>query len=250
MNEIKSKIFNTIARLGLAASLSMASQPAFADDTINTAKKAITLLYPPTLAMDKALKSENIDAQNAAGAKMIDAQRQITALFGKGADGFFSYNYNGREINVPIDGDLSYIGIRPFTANKDIIRENGNVIEEGKKYLQFFMQPTLAMTSQFHLALNGINPDPNRDVEKDLMTASRTSIYPIGQKSTKPAATHIFTIPEQIFSGHPDDHALLDSFHKIPYVEVTKGMFKECCEDRLNELNNDAMDLFAKPPQP
>lgn len=250
MNEIKSKMFNMIAGLGLVISMSVAAQqPAAADGTIDTAKEALTLLYPAALAVDKAQKSGNIEEQRAAGQQMVSAQRQISELFGKGPEGTLSYNYHGREISVPIDGDLAFINVRAFTANENIVRENGNVIEKGKKYLQFVMKPTLAMTTQFHLALNGIAPDPNRDIEADMMTTSRTSLYPIGQKSTKPAATHIFSIPESVFSRDPNDSGMLSSFHKIPYLEVISDML-EICEDRLDELNSDAMDLFAKPPQP
>ncbi len=250
MSEIKSKMFNMIAGLGMVISMSVAAQqPAAADGTIDTAKEALSLLYPAALAVDNAQKSGNIEAQRAAGQQMINAQRQITELFGKGPEGSLSYNYHGRDITVPIDGDLAFISVRAFTANEDIVRENGDVIEKGKKYLQFFMQPTLAMTTQFHLALNGIAPDPNRDVEKDMMTTSGTSLYPIGQKSTKFAATHIFEIPENVFSRNPNDLGMLSSFHKVPYVEVISDMM-EICEDRLDDLNDDAMDLFAKPQQP
>ena len=246
MNEIKSKMFNLIAGLGVA--VSMVGQPALADDKIDTAKEALALLYPAALAVDKAQKSGDINAQRIAGQQLTNAQRQITGLFGDGPEGYLSYDYHGRTLNVPVDGDLAFIGVRAFTANRDIVREDGDVIEKGKKYLQFFMKPTLAMTNQFHLALNGIKPDPNRNVEKDMMTTSKTSIYPIGQSSTKPAATHIFSISESVFSGNPNDRNMLPSFHKIPYEDVTDDMF-EICEDRLNQLNSDAMDLFAKPEQ-
>lgn len=250
MNTIKSKLFNTIAGLGLIISMSAAAQqPAAADGTIDTAKEALTLLYPAALAVDNAQKSGNIEAQRAAGIRLTNAQRQITELFGKGPEGYLSYNYNGREVNVPIDGDLAFIGVQAFTANEDIVRENGNVIEKGQKYLQFFMKPTLAMTTQFHLALNGITPDPNRDVQRDMMTTSKTSIYPIGQASTKQIATHVFAIPESVFSGNPNDRDILPSIHKVPYLQVINEMLA-ICEDRLDDLNDDAMDLFAKPEQP
>ncbi|PCK00424.1 MAG: hypothetical protein COA45_01200 [Zetaproteobacteria bacterium] len=250
MNKIKSKMFNVAAGLGMLISVSASAQaPTTGDNIIDTAKEAISLLYPAALAVDKAQKSGNITAQKAAGLRLTNAQRQITELFGKGPEGYFTYNYHGRTLKVPVDADLAFIGVRAYTANKDIKRKSGNVIKEGQKYLQFFMKPTLAMTTQFHLALNGIKPDPNRNVEKDMITTSKTSLYPIGQSSTKAAATHIFSIPGRIFSGNTKDTGMLSSFHKISFLDVTNDMFK-VCEDRLDELNSDAMDLFAKPSHP
>ena len=250
MNKIKSTLFNTIASLGLVISMSAtAQQPTAADNTIDTAKEALSLLYPAALAVDNAQKSGNVEAQRAAGLRLTNAQRQITELFGEGPEGYLSYSYKGRNVNVPIDGDLAFIGVQAFTANKDIIREDGDVIKKGEKYLQFSMQPTLAMTTQFHLALNGITPDPNRDVQRDMMSTSKTSIYPIGQASTRQIATHVFAIPESVFSGNPNDRNTLPSIHGVPYLQVINEMLA-ICEDRLDELNDDAMDLFAKPQQP
>ncbi len=264
MSDIKSRLTNGVA--GLAATFIVSSgltanAQAQQDNSIDTAKEAVQLLYPATKEVSLAAKSGDTQRQQAAANNMIQAQRNITALFGDGYDGNFSYNYQyksdgryqqnkpheSRLINAPVDCDRAFISVQPYKANQDIERDSGNVIKQGRTYLQLTMQPTMSMIGPFHLALNGIKPDPNPDTEKKVMQASNQSFYPIGHPTTRNPATHIFQMSASDFADFDGNERELGSHHKIPYA-VAEDMMEHSCSGRLDELNEDLLDRFAKPP--
>ncbi len=262
MSDIKSQLVQGIA--GLAAtfvvSSGFASDANAQDTTIDTAKEAVQVIYPATKEVSLAAKSGDPERQLKAGTNMINAQRRITELFGKDYDGQFSYNYQykesgyqsgatqkSRNVNAPIDCDRAFITVQPLKANQDIERDNGNVIKQGRTYLQFTMQPTMSMIGPFHLALNGIKPDPNPETEKRMVQAHSTSFFPIGHPTTRNPATHIFQMQASDFTDFNGSDDKLGSHHKIPY-SVATDMMQETCGNHLEELNDDLLDMFAKPP--
>ena len=172
---------------------------------IDKVKYAIRQIYGPLLEIRHATTD---DQKATATERLLQAQRDITDLFGSGFEGSHTFIHEGKQITANLDVDATLI----------TLTRSG-----------FALDPTTLSLGPLHQAINDAYATPEDEIERRMAQVSTTTFLPLNHEDAQEWTRHLFKVPNEAGGFYPTKHG-------VDY-DIPGEMIREIATPRLNELN-------------